>query len=210
MPASADDARIPRLTARGAATRRRIVDAAAKLIYAQGVGGTSLDDVMDASGTGRSQLYHYFADKDALVAEVITTQVSTLLEAQSHLLGQIGSLRGLKRWRDAEVVDTRTRHGAYGCPIGSLASELADRSESARTVLAACFETWESYLAAGLERMRAAGVLASEADPASLASAVMAALQGGLLLAQTTRDPHRLELALDMALHHVASFAATG
>ncbi len=197
----------PRLTARGAATRNRILDAAAELIYTRGVGELSLEDVLTASGTGRSQLYHYFADKDDLVSEVVARQVSDLLAAQLQLLGGFRSQRGLKRWRDREVGDTRTRKAAYGCPIGSLAAELADRSEPARLVLAAGFATWESYLEAGLERMRAKGDLVAEADPAALAMAIMAALQGGLLLAQTTRDIRRLEIALDMALAHVASFA---
>jgi len=52
--------------------------------------------------------------------------------------------------------------------------------------------------------MRDRGELAAEADPAELAGALMAALQGGLLLAQTTRTTRPLELALDMALEHVA------
>lgn len=195
-----------RLTAQGAATRDRILAAAAELIYTRGVGGLSLDDVMTASGTGRSQLYHYFVDKDDLVGEVIARQVSELLSAQRHLLGGFRSQRGLKRWRDGEVSDTRTRKGAYGCPIGSLAAELADRSEPARVVLAAGFVEWESYLEAGLERMRRRGALVAEADPATLATAIMAALQGGLLLAQTTRDVRSLEVALDMALAYVATY----
>ena len=62
------------LTARGVATRSRIVEAAADLIYAHGVERTSLDEVMAASGVSKSQLYHYFADRDALVLEVIARQ----------------------------------------------------------------------------------------------------------------------------------------
>ena len=70
------------LTARGAATRARIVEAAADLIYAHGVEQTSLDDVMAASGVSKSQLYHYFADKDALVLDVIARQTERVLDAQ--------------------------------------------------------------------------------------------------------------------------------
>lgn len=197
----------PRLTTQGAATRNRILAAAAELIYTGGVGGLTLDDVLAASGTGRSQLYHYFTDKDDLVAEVIALQVSDLLSAQQQLLGGFRSQRGLKRWRDSEVGDARTRKGAYGCPIGALAAELADRSEPARVVLAAGFAEWESYLEAGLERMRRRGDLVAEADPVKLATAIMAALQGGLLLAQTERNVRSLEVALDMALAHVASYS---
>lgn len=137
---------------------------------------------------------------------MVARQVSELLSAQHHLLGGFRSQRGLKRWRDTEVKETRLRKGALGCRIGSLAAELADHSEAARIVLAAGFAEWESYLEAGFARMQRRGELVSEADPHTLATAIMAALQGGLLLAQTTRDAQPLEIALDMALAHVASY----
>jgi hypothetical protein len=70
--------------------------------------------------------------------------------------------------------------------------------------LAHGFELWESQLRQGLRAMRDRGALKPEADPAELATAVIAALQGGLLLAQTTRASRPLELALDMALGHIA------
>src|SRR5262249_26320844 len=54
------------LTERGAATRSRIVNAAADLMYEHGMEGTSLDEVMAASGVSKSQLYHYFTDQDVL------------------------------------------------------------------------------------------------------------------------------------------------
>jgi TetR/AcrR family transcriptional repressor of nem operon len=54
---------VRRLTARGALTRDRIVRAAAGLMYANGVAGTTTDQVIEASGTSKSQLYHYFDDK---------------------------------------------------------------------------------------------------------------------------------------------------
>ena len=80
----ATNARTParRLTARGAATKARIVAAAASLVYERGIAGTSLDDVMAATGTSKSQLYHYFADKDALIHEVIKAQLGRIFTAQ--------------------------------------------------------------------------------------------------------------------------------
>ena len=68
-----------RLTARGAAMRERIVSAAADLVWAQGAGETSLDDVMEKSGASKSQLYHYFADKDALLREAAALQTKRVL-----------------------------------------------------------------------------------------------------------------------------------
>lgn len=195
-------------TARGEATRTRIVEAAADLMFARGVGGTSLDDVREASATSKSQLYHYFADKDDLVRAVIVRQTDRVLSAQEPLLRGLDSLPGLRRWRDAIVESNRTRHGVGGCPLGSLASELAEYSDEARELLAESFRSWESHMARGLRLMRGRGELVATADPAALASSIMTALQGGLLLAQTTRTSLPLEHGLDMALEHVAARAA--
>lgn len=196
--------RSARLTTRGAATRARIVETAADLIGVHGVAGTSLDDIMAAGGVSKSQLYHYFADKDALIREVITLQTRRVLQGQEPDLHRLDSLAGLRRWRDAMVEGTKASRGVGGCPLGSLASELADQSEDLRELLAHCFETWESYLIDGMCAMRDRGELSPGTDPRDLATAVMAAVQGGLLLAQTTRDARPLELALDMAIDHVA------
>ena len=196
-----------RLTARGAVTRDRIVRAAADLMHATGVAGTTIDQVVEASGTSKSQLYHYFEDKDALVTAVIKMQAARVMERQEPHLEQLSSLQGLRRWRDAVVRFVDERHGAYGCEIGSLASELTDRSEPARILINATFRTWESYLAAGIRRMQERGELDDSADPAELATGIMAAYQGGYLLSQAARSAQPIALALELAIRNLEAFA---
>jgi TetR/AcrR family transcriptional regulator, transcriptional repressor for nem operon len=193
----------PSLTVRGAATRSRIVNAAADLIYEHGVDRTSLDEVMAASGVSKSQLYHYFADKDALVLEVIAQQTERVLDAQHPHLEALDSLPALKAWRGA-IVRLNRQAGGKGCPLGSLASELANDSEPARKRLAGSFATWRDRIEHGLAKMRERGELAASADPHELALALLSAVEGGLLLAKTTRSSRPLEIALDMAIDHVA------
>ena len=196
-----------RLTARGALTRDRIVRAAADLMHANGVAGTTMDQVVEASGTSKSQLYHYFDDKDALVTAVIKMQAARVMERQEPHLEQLNSLQGLRRWRDAIVRFIDERHGAHGCEIGSLASELADRSEPARILINATFQNWESYLAAGIRRMQERGELDASADPAELATGIMAAYQGGYLLSQAARSAQPMALALDLAIRNMEALA---
>ena len=196
-----------RLTARGAATRARIVDAAASLVYERGIAGTSLDEVMAATGTSKSQLYHYFADKDALIGEVIRAQLGRIIAAQEAAgLHEVSTWEGLHRWCDHFVTATRATHGAGGCPLGSLVGEVADQSEPARRVLAQCFAEWQSYLSEGFKAMRDNGELAAQTNPDELALTVISALQGGLLMAQATRSARPLELALNMAIQHMAGY----
>lgn len=193
------------LTARGAATRARIVAAAASLVRGQGVAGTSLDDVMAASGTSKSQVYHYFANKDALISEVVRTQLGQVIAAQQPDLGEISSWEGLQRWSDRVVEMNLATQGVGGCPLGSLVGELAERSDSARRQLAEGFAEWQSYLSVGLATMQDNGEITPDADPAELALTIMSALQGGLLMAQATRSARPVELAMSMALGHVGT-----
>lgn len=192
-----------RRTARGEATRATILETAADLVLAQGVAGTSIDDILEASRTSKSQVYHYFADKDALVRAVIARQTERVLAAQEPHLGHLDSMDALRAWCGAIVELQRQRRCVGGCPVGSLANELAEHSDAERRLLADSFATWQSYLVTGLTTMRDRGELRGDADPELLATAFMAALQGGLLLAKTTRSVQPLEAALQMALEHV-------
>jgi TetR/AcrR family transcriptional regulator, transcriptional repressor for nem operon len=191
------------LTARGAVTRSRIIEAAADLIYAHGVERTSLDDVMAATGVSKSQLYHYFADKDALVLEVIAVQTERVLGAQQPHLGALDSLRALRAWGQA-IIRLNEQVDMGGCPLGALANELANTSESARKRLADSFSMWRERIEEGLVKMRRRGELAASADPHDLALALLGAVEGGLLLAKTAHSSRPLEIAIDMAIDHVA------
>jgi TetR/AcrR family transcriptional regulator, transcriptional repressor for nem operon len=203
------DDRSRRLTARGAATRKRIVVAAADLMRAQGVAGTTFDEISAASGTSKSQLYHHFPDKPSLARAVVELRAETVLDANQQQLRRLNSLAGLRRWRDFIVQNVAMRDGVYGCMLGSLASELADRDEQARTSLQRHFEAWRQLFIDGLTRMIDNDTLRPEADPDQLATAIMAALQGGYLLSQTAHDSTPMQVALDMAINHVQDFATT-
>jgi AcrR family transcriptional regulator len=199
---------VSRLTPRGQATRSRILQAAADLMHVKGVGLTTLDDVLVASGTSKSQLYRHFPDKEALVHAVVDYQAEHVLARHRRLLQRLSSFRGLELWSEAVLARNALRDGAYGCEIGSLASELADTDEAARQLLAEHFAAWETLLREGLQRMKDSGELREDADPARLATAVMAAVQGGYLLAQLDRDVEPMALALGMAVEHVRRFVA--
>jgi TetR/AcrR family transcriptional regulator, transcriptional repressor for nem operon len=194
---------------RGAATRSRIVRAAAELMYAKGVAGTTLDEILAASEAGRSQFYQHFASKGDLVQDVIAFQANEILTSQGRRLRKLDSFRGLQQWRNAVVQGNALRHGAWGCRLGSLASELADTDDSARVALAKHFDEWEQLLTHAFERMRDKGVLCDDIDASALAQGLMAALQGGYLMAQTAQSSKRMEVALDMAIAHIRSFQPT-
>jgi TetR/AcrR family transcriptional regulator, transcriptional repressor for nem operon len=198
---------LTRLTPKGQATRERIVAAAAGEIFERGVARTSLDEVKAASGVSSSQLYHYFADKHALVLAVIEHQTDAVLGAQQPLLSQLDTITGLRQWRDLLVSVQQQLHCAGGCPIGTMGAELAETDAEARARVASGFQRWEDAIRDGLRTMHARGEL--DADPDALAVATLAALQGGLLLTQIRRETSPLENALDAMIDHIASRTTT-
>ena len=197
----------PRLTRKGAATRARIVDAAAELIFQHGVTRTTIEEVRDSAKVSNSQLYHYFEDKPALVRAVIERQADRAIGTQEQF--DLSSLDGLRVWRNFVVDHARNTDGRGGCPVGSLGAALAETEPEARAMVAASFKRWEASIMAGLLRMHALGRLGPEADPRQLALALLAALEGGLLLAQVQRDPEPLAAALDAMLMLIGTLSRT-
>jgi len=183
--------------------RTRIVQAAAELVAEKGIAGMSLDDVRARTGASRSQLYHYFEDRDDLVHAVIDVTTAAVLGRQSELLDHLDSWAGIDRWFDFMVQHQIEQQARGGCPIGSLAGQLAESDPAARAAIAAGLERWEAHLRDGLTRMKARGKLRNDTDPAALATATMASIQGGLLLTQVRRDPDQLRTALNAARNNL-------
>ncbi|BBY28564.1 TetR/AcrR family transcriptional regulator [Mycolicibacterium sediminis] len=196
----------PKLTSRGMATRNRIVMAAAELMHVRGVAATTIDEVLASSATSKSQFYQHFQDKTELVYDVISVRADEILSWQRLRLEKVDSFRGLQQWRDAMVQRCTLRRGLWGCELGSLAAELSDGDDKARMSLAAHFAEWRELLATALERMRDNGVLAAEIDGPTLATGLLAAVEGGYLLSQTAHDPRLMQTAIDSAIAHIASF----
>ena len=160
------------------------------------------------AGASRSQLYHYFEDRDDLVRAVIDVTTDAVIDVQGELLDHLHSWAGIDRWFDALVELQVERQARGGCSIGSLAGQLAEQDAGARTAIAAGLERWEAHLRDGLTQMKTHGKLRKDANPAALATATMASIQGGLLLTQVRRDPRQLRIALDAARANLRLAAA--
>lgn len=187
-------------TARGRATRSRILDAATGLVSERGVAATSLDDVRERAHVSKSQLYFYFADRDSLVREVAEWTCNLVVDNQADVLARCDTLEGIERYLDTVVALQIEREHPSGWAIASLAGQLADHDEQTRLILADGLGRWEDGLRTGLQAMAAKGELKMDADPYLLATQILALLQGGLLLAQVRRNVGQMRIAADTAL----------
>lgn len=183
-------------TARGRRTVQRILDAACELFAQQGIRSTTLDQVLDLSGTGRGQLYLYFAGKTDLVTAVVSQQVDRVLDPQQPFLSAMSTADEMRGWCEF-AVHQYAGDQPVRCPIGSLIHELGPNDADARAALASGFARWQSALAEGLQRIHDRGELAPGVQPEAAAATFLAAYQGGVLMAAAMSDLQPLRTALE-------------
>jgi TetR/AcrR family transcriptional repressor of nem operon len=204
-----DDA-TSRLTRKGRATRARIIDVAARLMFERGVGGTSIDEVRGAAAVSGSQISHYFDGKRDLTRNVIGARRSHVQEFHTQpQLGALDSFAALDAWVEATLAELDPIYRKGGCVYGSLAGELVEADAEIHGDLAAGYDQWIDLFRSGLTEMRRRGDLRLDADPRHLAVSLVAAHQGGSLVTFVTDDPEPLRVALTAAVEYVRSFAAT-
>jgi AcrR family transcriptional regulator len=197
-----------RFTRKGLATRARIVEGAAELMFERGVNGTSLDDVRKAVGVSGSQLSHYFADKQDLTRRVVEARTDFVIEFHHQpKLGHLDSLPLLRAWADACWAQAGPGYLRNGCVYGSLTGELLEAEESTLDVLAAGYDRWLDVFETGLSAMRERGELIAQADPRHLAVALVAAHQGGTMVTHVTKSAEPFCATVDAAIAYVAAFA---
>jgi AcrR family transcriptional regulator len=177
---------------KGSANRQRIVDAADRLFYSRGYNQTSFSDISDETGIPRGNFYYYFKTKEDILTAVVESRVGIFSETLKHCEESSDD----PRERLLALVNVPIRNEAevlhYGCPIGSLSTELAKQQdqELAAAKLTAVFNVkreWcvKQFTALGLEQ---------QAD--DLAMDLLARMQGVILMANVYNDSKFLHRAI--------------
>jgi AcrR family transcriptional regulator len=193
------DLQVQTLTAKGRATRQRIIDGAAAEIRERGVAVATLDDVRARTQTSKSQLFHYFPDgKEQLLLAVAEQEAQTVLDDQQPHLGALTSWAAWQRWRDV-VVDRYRRQGQH-CPLAVLMSEIGRTTPGAQAVTSALMRKWHNEIAAGVRHMQSQGKVSVAIDADREAAALLAGIQGGVGIMLATGDLSYLEVALDAGI----------
>ncbi|WP_214105144.1 TetR/AcrR family transcriptional regulator [Acrocarpospora catenulata] len=190
------------LTRKGAATRQRILEGAAAHIREHGVAATALDDVLARTATSKSQLFHYFpGGREELLLAVARLEADRVLEDQRPHLSDLTSWPAWQSWRDT-VVDRYRRQGRL-CPLNSVTAHLGNRTPGAQAVVTELMNRWQSELATGVRHMQNAGEIDPALDADRAAAALLACIQGGVLIQMSTGQTTHLEAALDMGIAYL-------
>lgn len=194
-------------TTKGAATRARIIAAAADLTLERGAQAMSLDSVRAATHTSKSQLFHYFpGGKNELIDAVATYQAKRVLEAQRPYLDHLDTWQAWENWHRA-VLQYYGAQSSWSCPIGALSAELARSNPEHASAAIAHMDRWRGYLEAGIARMVGTRMLRRNTDARQLSLTVFTALHGGLTLMNTFESIEPLHAGLDAAMCSLRSAA---
>src|SRR5262245_26659971 len=131
---------------KGAVTRQRIIEAAADLFHKQGVGATSPDEILEASGTGKGQFYHYFKSKEGLVHEVLQSYMAAIESGAAPVNYEVGSWADLERWFSAHLELQKRFRMTRGCPFGTVGNGVTEKDELIRQDLSHLFEIVKNKL----------------------------------------------------------------
>jgi AcrR family transcriptional regulator len=182
-------------------TRQRIVEAGAELLRHKGYAATGVKEIVAAAQAPFGSLYHHFpGGKEQLGVEVVAFGGAEY--------GKLGPLifdaapdvvTGVRMFFDGAAANLEETNWLAGCPIATVALEVANTSEPLREATAAVFTSWVEGLKGYFE---AAGL--SEADAREIATKFVAALEGGFILAQTWRDTAPLTAAGAMVARELA------
>ncbi|MGW4894875.1 TetR/AcrR family transcriptional regulator [Kitasatospora sp. NPDC004240] len=177
---------------KGEETRARLIAGTRTLIEAQGYFGTGLNQVLAESGAPRGSLYFHFpAGKDQLVTAALAQAGQEVEDLLKSLVGEGLSTAIIAR-RLMNVFADRLDESGFtkGCPIATVALEVAGSNEELRRVCTEVYGSWQRIIA---DRLVAEGRSPEAAEAAS--GRVLAQIQGALLLARVQRSHVPLEQA---------------
>ena len=174
-------------------TADRILDSAETLVQTRGYNGFSYAHIAAALGITKASLHYHFASKAELGEALIARYATRFAAALDEI--------------DRTTPDARERLGAYAelyagvlhgrrmCLCGMLAAEYETLPRPMGEAIVRFFDANQVWLARVLEDGRTAGTLAFDGDPLDAAQAILAALEGAMLVARPYGDPARFDSA---------------
>lgn len=191
---------------RASNARQRMLDAALDLFHRKGVRGTRVEEILEQSNTGKSQLYHYFGSKDGLVEAAVSYFESQLVAGRLPGTQTIETLADLEEWFGAFIAYQYATGSTRHCPMATIHSTLdEDEQEPIRVAIRRVFQHARRALDEFFERLARDGRLPPDCAPRTLTDFCATVMQGGLILSRVRGEPAPFESAVDHAMRYLRS-----
>lgn len=182
-----------------------MIQAALDLFHRQGLHATSVDQILEQSGTGKSQFAHYFKTKDGLVHAVLQYLHDVVRSGQAPTGYTIESWGDMEAWFGKYINFQKGVDCERSCPLGTIGNDLSNDQELLRQDVRLFLEWSRGQLARFFAEQKASGELVHSADPDALADFCLTIMQGGMLLTKIKRETTTFENAATHALAYLKS-----
>jgi AcrR family transcriptional regulator len=169
--------------------RDRLVAAAVELLHRQGVERTTLAEIAQLADVPAGNVYYYFKTKNDIVAAVVDAHIQQVTSALRAIDARHHTPRARLKALVRELAGQSEVVAQYGCPLGSLCSEIDKRLDASDFASAELMRTIVAWAEAQYQD------LGQGAESRGLALDLLAAYQGAALLTNTLRDPKILSSA---------------
>lgn len=168
---------------KGELTRERIVAEAAPIFNRQGFAGSSMQDVMEATGLEKGGLYRHFRSKEELAAESFRYALAQAVKLRTDKVdrshGAVEHLRSIVK----RFVDTPSALPG-GCPLMNTAIDADDGNAVLRGLVKKAFADWRTRLCVVIEKGIESGEITPKTQPRSVANTMIATLEGALMMSR--------------------------
>ena len=162
--------------------RERLVAAASDLLHRQGIARTSLADIAESADVPVGNVYYYFKTKDDIVAAVVEARAAQLRMATAALQQRHRTPKARLKALVGMLADERDTIAGYGCPYGTLCTELARQSADSNELAAPLMQILLDWTEQQFREM-------GRRDAADLAVELVVGYQGSAVLTNALGQP---------------------
>jgi TetR/AcrR family transcriptional regulator, transcriptional repressor for nem operon len=191
---------------KGEQTREMILQRSAQVFNRKGYFGTSLSDIMQATGLEKGGIYNYFQSKDDLALQAFDYAVDRLREEFATAIK--GKFQAIQRLQAIMDVFRRMPDGypiEGGCPVLNTTVEADYAHPALRQRARQAMQEWHDFIRRIVERGIERGEFCTHADPDAIASLIISALEGAIALTILYDDPVHMQRVVDHLDDYLAS-----
>jgi AcrR family transcriptional regulator len=190
---------------KGEQTHHSIIEQAADVFNRQGYAGTSIGDLMDATGLSKGAIYNHFTNKDDLALQVFDYAVGQI---QVRVADAIRAAPRHAIHRLVAVVEVYRNYlddpvFAAGCPVLNTSVEADDTHPALRARAQVVMDIWFDFLIYSVERGIQEGQVRADADAEQVAALIIAALEGGVMVSKLYADSSHLNHVVDHLVDYI-------
>lgn len=169
-------------------TKNKVIESAISLINTGGYRGTSMDDIIKATGVKKGNLYFHFSGKEELAAQVLERARDDYFSYLSRAISMDSPMANIKSLMEAVYRFHKKRGFSGGCIFGNLILELSDSNPRLASIAGSALQQWIDITKKLISDAISVNEIQTPLSPSSLAEHIVSAMEGGIMLSRIRKS----------------------